>query len=196
MLLKLLTLRNQQSDWTAQGLERYTPLWHKKGKKMKDFGFGSSIIFVFGFAIVINYFIRVSAPGDQHSTGIIMDFISSRGLLNTFILFMAAIIIVRAVIFVYGYIQGVKKPGVLAFWKLVASNPGFAYQWFIKHPAWHVMDHPLPEDYEQTLSEKDWVGPFDLYVPEIGKRVCIFGRAGEYEHARAEFIEIAKSMTE
>jgi hypothetical protein len=81
-------------------------------------------------------------------------------------------------------------PGVVGFWKVVADHPDAAYQWFRESDAWAMQPYPLDKGYEKEFPKEDWAGPFDLWVPSIGKRVCIFGKAGHYEKTRQQFIHL------
>jgi hypothetical protein len=91
---------------------------------------------------------------------------------------------------IWGFVRALKMPGVVDFWKVVADHPDVAYEWFNQSDAWAVRVHPLYSGYEKEFPEKDWAGPFDLWVPNIGKRVCIFGKTRDYEKTREQFIQL------
>ena len=141
--------------------------------------------------IVVNYFIRVSSPSDTHSTGFIVDFIRTEGLLKSIIWFLGVSLIVYIFPYIYYFFKGLNRWG---FWRLVAKNPDAAYHWFKESPVWKVLDYPLPSNYQQDVPEDKWAGPFDLYVPELHSRVCIFGLSDEYYNSQLDFIEHMKTL--
>lgn len=73
------------------------------------------------------------------------------------------------------------------FWKLAARQPDHAYDWFVSHDGWVVVDfdrrrhrHPGSAEFE---------GPFILRVPKLGgKRVAVYGKRGTMEESQEAFI--------
>lgn len=154
---------------------------------MKTPGWSFAAGIVVFIAFVANYFIRFAEPGDEESTGIIISLILNKGILAAIICFLVALIVIRACIWIYGFICGVRTPGVFQFWSIVAKHPDDAYEFFLDSDIWEIRKHPLPSEYEKELPSEQWAGPFDLYVPTIGERVCIFGKEPDYRKSQEEF---------
>lgn len=161
------------------------------GEKMRRISYLLSLVVTAIILIVVNYFIRVSSPSDTHSTGFIVDFIRTEGLLKSIIWFLGVSLIVYIFPYIYYFFKGLNRWG---FWRLVAKNPDAAYHWFKESPVWKVLDYPLPSNYQQDVPEDKWAGPFDLYVPELHSRVCIFGLSDEYYNSQLDFIEHMKTL--
>lgn len=73
------------------------------------------------------------------------------------------------------------------FWKLVARQPDHAYDWFVSHDGWVVMD------FEQRRHRKPKgagvEGPFILRVPKLGgKRVAVYGQRAFMQESQEAFI--------
>ncbi|MFW6243182.1 MAG: hypothetical protein ACOC2W_03390, partial [bacterium] len=142
-----------------------------------------SSLFISGIILVIaNTFIRVSSP-NGNSSGIVIDFILSNGLIKSIIYFVGLILIIYVVSQIYYFIKGRKK---INFWRLVSKNPNKAYHLFLDSPAWEVFNYPLEKD----IDEDKWAGPFDLYVPEIKSRIVILGCLDKYEETQKELMNI------
>lgn len=156
---------------------------------MKTPGWSFAAGIVVFLAFVANYFIRVAEPGDTESTGIIVSLIMNKGILAAIIYFLVSLIVIRACLWIYGFIRGVRTPGVLQFWKIVAKEPDYAYDFFRRSEIWETREHPLPANFEEEFPSLQWAGPFDLYVPAIGKRICIFGKEPDYRKSQEEFIK-------
>jgi len=148
-----------------------------------------STLIVLSLAVALNFFVRVAGPEDTHSTGIVIEFLRSYSYWFAIAVFLGATLLVYLGFRVWGFTRALKMPGVVDFWKVVADHPDAAYQWFRQSDAWAVQPHPLDNGYEKLFPEEDWAGPFDLWVPSIGKRICIFGKAGYYERTREQFIK-------
>lgn len=161
---------------------------------MRPPGFWISVIIVVCIVFLANNFIRMSGPVDAKSTGFIIDFMLSQSIMFSILVFIFAIMIVQAFFWIYGFIRGVRIPGVMDFWKLVAQNPDNAYEWFIQSEFWEVREHPLSAENKQDFPASIWAGPFDLYVPSIERRICIFGKEGQYENSREQFIQMITYM--
>lgn len=141
----------------------------------------------------VNYFIRVSGPGDESSTGYVIDYIQSHSFGTSLLFLIGVYFLIIIAQWAYYYVRGMAIPGVGQFWALVASNPDKAYQWLIESPSWRILEYPLPSNYREIVPEAEWAGPFDLYVPGIDSRISIFGRSGLYESTRNEFIQLIKA---
>ena len=73
------------------------------------------------------------------------------------------------------------------FWKLVARKPDQAYDWFVSHDGWAVVDFHRRR--HQKPKGVDVEGPFILRVPKLGgKRVAIYGLRGLMEESQEAFI--------
>jgi len=155
--------------------------------------FRNAIVVSIVLLFIVNYFIRVSGPGDEHSTGLIVEYLQSYSVSSSLIRAAFLVLIVFIIQWLYFYFRGLRIPNVGQFWSLVASNPDVAYEWFIHSPAWSVFEYPPPPDYRQKVPEAEWSGPFDLYVPSLGMRIQIFGRIGQYESSRESFINLVKN---
>lgn len=65
------------------------------------------------------------------------------------------------------------------FWRTASKYPEAAYQWFTAESCWQIAD---------TRPSAEWCGPFKLYVPSIGKMVCVYGRIPDYEQSQRSFL--------
>lgn len=156
---------------------------------MRPPGIWTSILIVLAFAVALNFFIRVAGSEDALSTGIVVEFLLTQSYWLSITLFLSATLLVYMGFRVWGFVRVLKMPGVVDFWKVVAGHPDAAYEWFVQSDAWAVQPHPLDKEYKKEFPIKEWAGPFDLWVPSCGKRVCIFGKAGRYENTREQFIQ-------
>lgn len=90
------------------------------------------------------------------------------------------IILGLLIVFFIFYLRGKPK-----FWKIAASYPTAAYNFFLKHDdIWYII-HPGEEGTKPTGG--DWDGPFYFVVPEIG-RIKLYGKVGKYEDNQEAFI--------
>lgn len=160
---------------------------------MKSPGWTFSAGTVIVLAFVANYFIRVSGSGDLRSKGIIYKFLLKNDALTSILWFVGAIIAIRICCLIYGFIRGLLTPGVFYFWKVVSQNPDDAHYFFLNSDVWEVRCHPLAPNFEEEFPTEQWAGPFDLYVPRIGKRICIFGKAKLYKNSQIDFLDRFKS---
>lgn len=157
---------------------------------MKPPGFTFAVGIVIAILFAANSFIRVAGPDDIRSTGIIFDFLQNHGVVLSVLWLIGATIVIQLCFWLYGFFRGFRIPGVIGFWKIVTRNPDVAYDWFLNSDAWETRDFPLPSDFRRQFPDEHWAGPFDLYVPSIEKRICIFGKVGQYEKSRDEFIKM------
>ena len=73
------------------------------------------------------------------------------------------------------------------FWKLAARQPDHAYEWFVTHDGWAVVD--FEQRHHRKPKGTDVVGPFILRVPKLGgKRVAIYGLRGLMEESQEAFV--------
>ena len=93
-----------------------------------------------------------------------------------------AVILFVAILSGLGYFY--RRHG-FSFWKLAASIPDEAYEWFKRNPAWFVSDFadnkPSPRD--------QYTGPFVLAVPSLGKTIKVYARHDQIEQSQRQFIE-------
>ncbi len=92
-----------------------------------------------------------------------------------------------AVVAVVWYL--IEKPQRRDFWKLAARHPDNAYDWFISHEGWIVVD---PETGRaQPPRGPEYTGPFVLWVPKLGgRRVLVYGKQSEVEQSQEAFIRV------
>ncbi len=75
------------------------------------------------------------------------------------------------------------------FWKLAARRPNEAYDWFISHDGWIVVDFDRRR--HQKPAGENLVGPFILRVPKLGgRRVAVYGREGTTADSQEAFVRI------
>jgi hypothetical protein len=131
-------------------------------------------------AFIINTFLRV---GDSR---IIIEYIRTHNAFSIF-LWLSGITFVVDIILAYRNFW--KNNPKVNFWKIVHRNPDVAYLWFTSSSNWETVPYPLPSDYRRIFPESDWYGPYDLYVPMLKSRICIFGRSKTYQEAQNEFMQ-------
>jgi hypothetical protein len=73
------------------------------------------------------------------------------------------------------------------FWKLAARYPDKAYEWFVDHEEWWVVD---PQGGPQpTPSGDEYEGPFIFWVPKLGGRsIMVYGKKGLMEDSQRSFL--------
>jgi hypothetical protein len=142
---------------------------------------------------IANTFIRVAGPGDETSTGYVIEYLKTHSVVASTVGLTSLVLFVFIVQWLYFVVRGLRVPGVGQFWRLVSRNPDAAYDWFLHSPDWKVFKYPPPLGFRDVVPESEWAGPFDLYVPAIHSRVQIFGRVGKYESARIGFIDLIKN---
>jgi len=75
------------------------------------------------------------------------------------------------------------------FWQLAARYPDKAYDWFLDHDDWVVVDpdggrHAVPDD-------REFDGPFLFWVPRLGgRRVAVFGRRSTMAESQRAFLSV------
>ena len=106
---------------------------------------------------------------------------------------MTNIILILAVaVFLYWYF--IFRKGSFSFWKIVASNPDKAYEYFISKECWKVLTGELNENANDKIDSSDWSGPYSLIVPKLGNRmIIIYGKVGYFEDSQDEFINLIKN---
>jgi hypothetical protein len=77
------------------------------------------------------------------------------------------------------------------FWRVAATYPEAAYQWFTIEDCWHVISDASAEG----PPSGDWTGPFRLYVPSLGHRIRIYGRHPDFEQSQERFLARARQDT-
>lgn len=75
------------------------------------------------------------------------------------------------------------------FWRLTARYPDKAYEWFLSHDEWLVID---PEAGKMPKpDEREFDGPHLLWVPQLGgRRVAVYGRLGETKESQEAFLRV------
>ena len=82
------------------------------------------------------------------------------------------------------------RNGSPTFWKAVAAKPEAAMMLFkLDWNRWQVFQEEPVGGYRSVTPQAEWVGPFRLYVPSLGKTVVIFGRANGLEEAQRVMLE-------
>lgn len=87
----------------------------------------------------------------------------------------------------YLYAAFILDSGNVEFWALAAKHPDRAFRHISTSPAWHVFPSTAPPNFAEAFPPEDWVGPFRLNVPGIG-RVEFMGRVAQYEESENEFV--------
>ncbi len=149
-----------------------------------------SLAIVFVLLLGTNTFIRVSDINHRQESGIVMDFIFSHSLWASLTVFAGAVFLVYACFLLWGIFRAFSIPGIMPFWKLVKNYPDEAFQWFLVQEEWEVLPYEFGKNYKEQFPCKEWEGPFHLWVPSIGRRVCLFGKVGRYESSREMFIQL------
>jgi hypothetical protein len=106
---------------------------------------------------------------------------------------MTNIVLIFAVaVFLYWYF--IFRKGSISFWKIVASNPDQAYEYFISNSCWKVLTGEPNENDNVKIDSSDWSGPYSLIVPKLGNRMIkIYGKVGYFEDSQEEFINLLKN---
>lgn len=88
-------------------------------------------------------------------------------------------------ILIYVRSRRVKPPD---FWKLASERPDHAYDWFVSHDGWVVVDFDQGRRHQKPKGD-EFVGPFILRVPKLGgRRVAVYGREGSMEESEETFV--------
>lgn len=75
------------------------------------------------------------------------------------------------------------------FWQLAARYPDKAYQWFIDHDDWVVLD---PDAGKLAVPDgREFDGPFLFWVPRLGgRRVAVYGRRSAMQESQRAFLAV------
>jgi hypothetical protein len=83
----------------------------------------------------------------------------------------------------------IERPLPRDFWKLAARHPDNAYDWFISHEGWVVVDPASPG--RRKPDGPEFTEPFVLWVPKLGgRRVLVYGRRSEMSESQEAFIRV------
>ncbi|MBE0591514.1 MAG: hypothetical protein IH616_03845 [Gemmatimonadales bacterium] len=75
------------------------------------------------------------------------------------------------------------------FWQLAARYPDKAYQWFIDHDDWIVLDPDAGK--LQVPDGREFDGPYLFWVPKLGgRRVAVYGRRSAMEESQRAFLSV------
>lgn len=94
---------------------------------------------------------------------------------------MEIVLIVLVIAFVVWWV--VFREGNLNFWKTAAKYADEAYLVFQQEDCWFI--DKIPEDLPQGKVD----GPFQHFVPSLGRSVKIYGLSGAYEDSQDRFLE-------
>jgi hypothetical protein len=79
------------------------------------------------------------------------------------------------------------RPRMPDFWQVAARYPDKAYDWFVSHDEWVVID-PTSE-HQPKVDERTYDGPFLLWVPKLGgRRIVVYGRRGAMQESQHAFL--------
>lgn len=82
-----------------------------------------------------------------------------------------------------------ERPERRNFWRLAARHPDNAYDWFVSHEGWIVVDPYSPRNNAPKGSQ--YTDPFVLWVPKLGgRRVLIYGRRDAIAESQEAFIRV------
>jgi hypothetical protein len=88
-----------------------------------------------------------------------------------------------------------EQPKQPDFWRLAARHPDNAYDWFVSHEGWVVIDPGAGR--VKKPKGPGYTGPFILWVPKLGgKRVLVYGEAGRVEESQEAFIRVFRQYGE
>ncbi len=79
------------------------------------------------------------------------------------------------------------RPRMPDFWQVAARYPDKAYEWFLSHEEWRVVD---PEQGRQPkVDDREFDGPFLLWVPKLGgRRIVVYGRRTAMKESQRAFL--------
>jgi hypothetical protein len=100
---------------------------------------------------------------------------------------MWIIIVIISLIVLYAILHFLGKP---SFWKLTRKHPIEAYNFFLENDCWFVVDSV--NNFDPPIDGNNWDGPFSLFLPNINKRIKIYGKSPEYLKSEEEFIKMIK----
>lgn len=93
-------------------------------------------------------------------------------------------LVLGVVLLLYARSRRAKPPD---FWRLASERPDHAYDWFVSHDGWVVVD--FDQRRRQKPKGDEFVGPFILRVPKLGgRRVAVYGRRGRMEESEETFV--------
>ncbi len=102
----------------------------------------------------------------------------------------AAIIAIGAVVLVIAAFDLRRRSRKPDFWKLAARYPDNAYDWFVTHDCWTVVD-PESATAKPFKPGTELDGPHILWVPKLGgRRVAVYGRRQEMEESQRAFVTV------
>lgn len=82
----------------------------------------------------------------------------------------------------------VYRAGNPTFWKVAASNPDAAYEWFVEEDCWVVIEPETPSG-RPPPPRRLFTGPFFLIVPKTGgRRVALYCRHDQIEDSQSRFL--------
>jgi len=90
----------------------------------------------------------------------------------------------------------VRRKGQVAFWNQALKQPDAAYDFFKSNDIWQVFDEGLPANFRNHVPAKEWVGPFQMYVPKLDNRkVFVFGKKNEFRQSQDELLSLLQQPT-
>lgn len=100
------------------------------------------------------------------------------------VMVLPAVVLVGGSVLLWWFFLRRREPD---FWKLAARYPDKAYEWFVDHEEWWVVD---PEGGPQpTPSGEKYDGPFIFWVPKLGGRsIMVYGLKGKMEDSQRTFL--------
>jgi hypothetical protein len=79
------------------------------------------------------------------------------------------------------------RPRMPDFWQVAARYPDKAYDWFVSHDEWVVIDPA--SDHQPKVDQRAYEGPFLLWVPKLGgRRIVVYGRRGAMKESQRAFL--------
>jgi hypothetical protein len=99
---------------------------------------------------------------------------------------LGAVAIFLTVVFIWRTIY--VKRGNIGFWQLAGNQPDAAFEWMENRSDWIVLRSDDPK-IKQFKNDSDLVGPFKLYIPQLGGMTAIFARAATIDESQKEFIQ-------
>jgi hypothetical protein len=79
------------------------------------------------------------------------------------------------------------RPRMPDFWQVAARYPDKAYDWFVSHDEWVVIDPA--SGHQPKIDERAHEGPFLLWVPKLGgRRIVVYGRRGAMKESQRAFL--------
>lgn len=98
-------------------------------------------------------------------------------------LLSALVMLAGAAVMLWRYL----RPRMPDFWQVAARYPDQAYQWFLSHDDWLVIDPTAGQ--QPKVDEQTWDGPFLLWVPKLGgRRIVVYGRRSAMKESQRAFL--------